>query len=212
LTYEFTEREPSKATLALEWEELRVPITVSVDNAPAIYAAAMRNELRGTTGFDWHNVRQAADYILDNKVDNAEGLKLARQAVDPQQGGDENVNTLMTLAHAQAANGQDADSKKTMDRALVDPSAKPIDLHLIGRQLLAEGKKDEAMKVFKTNAKRFPNQWPVHVGLMRGYAAMGDNKKAIDEGRLAQKQAPDEPNRKNLENVVKLLEAGKKID
>ena len=47
------------------------------------------------------------------------------------------------------------------------------------------------MRVFQFNAKRFPNQWPVHVGLMRGYAAMGDTKKALQEAKLALPQAPD---------------------
>jgi hypothetical protein len=62
------------------------------------------------------------------------------------------------------------------------------------------------------NAKRSPNQWPVHVGLMRGYAAMGDKKKALAEAKLAVAQAPDEGNRKNLQGLVKQLEEGKDIN
>ena len=68
------------------------------------------------------------------------------------------------------------------------------------------------MKIFQLNAKRFPNQWPTHVGLMRGYAALGENTKALSEAKLAVAQAPDEGNRKNLEGVIKALEAGQKID
>jgi len=118
----------------------------------------------------------------------------------------------MTLSRAQAANSQEAESKKTAERAINLPSAKPLDLHLAGRQLLSAGDKEQAMKVFKTNAKRFPNQWPVHVGLMRGYAALGENKKALDECRLALKQVPDEGNKKNLESLSKLLAEGQKIE
>jgi len=106
LTYEFTEREPAKATVALKWEELQVPLTIAVDN--------------------------------------------------PNQ--------------------------------------------------------EQAMRVFQFNAKRFPNQWPVHVGLMRGYGAMGDKKKALEEAKLALAQAPDEQNRKNLQGLVKQLEEGKDIN
>jgi hypothetical protein len=48
----------------------------------------------------------------------------------------------------------------------------------------------------------------VHVGLMRGYAANGDAKKALEEGRLALKQAPDEPNKKVLSDAIMKLEKG----
>jgi len=212
LTYEFTEREPAKATVALQWEELSVPISITVDNASQLYIAQMRDQLRGTTGFDWHNYQQAADYALKNKVALPDALAWAQKATTPAVGGQENFATLMTLSNAQAANGKTDDAAKTEQKALSDPSAKPIDLHLAGRALLASGKKDQAMKIFQLNAQRFPDQWPVHVGLMRGYAAMGDNTKALAEAKLAIKQAPDEGNRKNLEGVMKSLDAGKKID
>ena len=77
---------------------------------------------------------------------------------------------------------------------------------------MTDGKKAEAMKVFQLNAKRFPNQWPVHMGLMRGYAAVGDRKKAIEEGKLALPQAPNPQNRKNIEALFKQLEEGKDIN
>ncbi|HEY1402145.1 MAG TPA: DUF2911 domain-containing protein [Terriglobales bacterium] len=212
LTYEFIEREPAKATVALVWEDLQIPLTISVDNAPALYCAAMHDDLRGSTGFDWHNVQRAADYCVRNKVNLQEAMTWANRASTPSLGGDENVATLMSLSRAQAANGQSAEASKTFERALASPAAKPIDFHVAGRALLAEGKNEQAMKIFQINAKRFPNQWPVHVGLMRGYAATGDKAKALEEGRLAVKQAPDDGNRLNLENALKAIEAGRKID
>lgn len=212
LTYEFTEREPAKATVALKWEELAVPFTISVENAPQLWVAKMREELRGSVGFDWRNFRQAAEYSLQNKVDNAEALVWAERALTPAVGGEENFQTLATLSKAQAANGKTADAQKTLDKAVSHPKAEPVQLHQVGRQLLAEGKKDEAMKIFQLNAKRFPDKWPVHVGLMRAYAAAGDKKKALDEGKLALAQAPNEPSKKNLESVMKQIEEGKKVD
>ena len=68
------------------------------------------------------------------------------------------------------------------------------------------------MKVFQVNAARYPNQWPVHVGLTRGYAGAGDLKAALAEARLAAAQAPDEPNRKALEKMIGKLEEGKNLD
>jgi tetratricopeptide (TPR) repeat protein len=208
LTYDFTNREPAKATVALEWEELAIPIEIAVDNAPALYVARMREELTGSTGFDWHNYQQAADYALRSKVAPEQALAWATTASDASQGGNENFGTLMTLSRAYAANGKADEAAKTQEKALNDPSAKPLDIHQAGRALLAEGKKDEAMKIFKLNAKRFPNQWPVHVGLMRGYAALGDNKSALAEAKLALAQAPDEGNKKSLAGMIERLEKG----
>ena len=43
---------------------------------------------------------------------------------------------------------------------------------------------------------------------MRGYAGVGDAKKALEEARLALKQAPDELNRKGIEGAIAKLEKG----
>lgn len=213
LTYDFTVREPEKAVLALRWEELVVPITITVPNAKELYVTELRKELRTDLGFYASNWRAAADYCIENKTNLTEALAWARKAAtDPNVGGEATFQNLTTLWRAELANNLPADAAKTLDKALASPTGTPIQIHMIGRQLLNEGKKAEAMKIFESNAKRFPNQWPVNVGLMRGYAAMGDTKKAIDHGKLAISQAPDPANKKNLENMVKLLTEGKNIN
>jgi len=212
LTYEFVERNPADATVALEWEELRVPFKVSVDKVDELWVADMRRDLRGWAGFSWQNWQQAAEFCAQKNVNLPEALVWAQRAVsDPYSGGEENFATLMTLSRLQEANGKADDAAKSFDRALNHRTASPTQIHLVGRQLLTEGKTDQAVRVFQLNARRFPNDWPVHVGLMRGFAAKGDNKKALAEARLAVRQAPDEPNRKNLEGIVKKLEAGQTI-
>ncbi|MGA7991268.1 MAG: DUF2911 domain-containing protein, partial [Thermoanaerobaculia bacterium] len=208
LTYEFTEREPAKATVALRWEDLQVPFTLTVDDAPARWVAKMRDALRGYTGFNWENWQQAADYCLTNKIALPEALDWAQRGAGPNFGGESQVLAQTTLARALAANGREADAAKTWEKAVNLPGATPVQIHMVGRSLLAEGKAQQALSIFQTNAKRFPNQWPVHVGLMRGYAGVGDAKKALEEARLALKQAPDEANKKNLEAVIAKLEKG----
>ncbi len=214
LNYEFIEREPDKVTAALEWEELQIPFAISVDDVNQLWVDNMRTDLKGFAGFFWQNWEQAADFCAQHKINLSEGLQWAQRAVsDPTwSGGQENFATLMTLSRLQSANAMTQESAKSFDKALNHPTADRFQIHQAGRQLLADGKKEEAMKVFQLNAKRYPNQWPVHVGLMRGYAAMGDKKKALQEGKLALPQAPDEGNRKNLEGLVKLLEEGKDIN
>jgi len=214
LTYEFTEREPAKATLALKWEELQVPFSVEVENPNQLWVDNMRTDLRGFAGFNWQNWQQAAAFCAQNKINLPEGLKWAERAVsDPTwSGGQENFTTLATLSLLQGMNGRAEEAAKTFDKALNHPTAQPVQIHMAARQLMASGNKEQAMRVFQFNAKRFPNQWPVHVGLMRGYAAMGDKKKALEEAKLAVAQAPDEGNRKNLRGLIKQLEEGKDIN
>ena len=208
LTYDFVERDPAKATVALKWEELQVPLTITVDDAPARWVAKLRDELRGYTGFYWENWQRAADYCLQNKINVPEALTWAERGAGPNFGGDNEIVALATLARAQDANGKAAEAAKTWDKAINLPGATAVQIHQVGRALLAEGKAQQALTIFQTNAKRFPDKWPVHVGLMRAYAATGDAKKALEEARLALKQAPDEGNRKNLEALILKLEKG----
>jgi len=211
LTYEFPVREPENATLALKWEELQVPIRIAVPNAKELWVASIRSQLRAGLGFDGHFLEQAADWCLQNKVNLPEALVWAEKAMTPAVGGSETFSTLTTLWRAQLANGRDADATKSLEKALASPTATPIAIHYLGRQLQAEGKTNEAVRVYQLNAKRFPGQWPVNVGLTRAYAATGDRKKALEYAKLAAAQAPDPVNKKNLENMVKLLEEGKEI-
>ena len=211
LTYEFTDRRPDKATVALKWEELQVPFTISVDNTTDLHLAAIRNELRNFQGFNWQNWLGAANYALQVKR-NDEALEFADAAVNRQFIGVENFQTLSTLARAQEAAGKTAAAAATREKALSHRTAGPTDLHQYGRQLMAQGKNEDALKVFELNAKRHPNQWPVHVGLARGYSAVGRYKDALKHAKLALAQAPDDINRKTLADGIKKLEEGKDMN
>jgi len=212
LTFDFTDRQPEKAIVALKWENLEVPMEIAVDNMADRYIANLRRELRSSPGFSWQAWAGAAQYALQNKSNLKEALTWAQNAVSNPFAGDENFQTLSTLAQLQEANEMAADSARTMERALNHPTATAIQIHQHGRQLMAQKKNAEAMKVFELNARRNPNKWPVNVGLARGYAAAGDMQKALKHARQAVKEAPDEASRKNVEGLVKSLEEGKKIN
>ncbi|HEX3526166.1 MAG TPA: DUF2911 domain-containing protein [Thermoanaerobaculia bacterium] len=207
LTYEFTDRQTDRATLALAWEDLQVPFTITVDNMDDLYVENMTRELRSTAGFTWQGWSLAAQYCRDHKTHLDKGLRFAEMAAHGPDGiGQENFTTLTTLADLQAANGKPEDAAKNRQLAIQNPLANPIEIHLYARQLQAQGQNEEALKVFEANAKRFPNQWPVHVGLARGYAGVGKKKEALAEARLALPQAPDEPNKKSLAGMIQKLE------
>lgn len=207
LTYEFTDRRPDKATVALKWEELQVPFTISVDDPTSLHIAQIRNELRNDYGFYWMNWMQAAQYAIGAKrADDA--LYFAQEAVSRPFMGQENFQTLNTLAMAQDLAGKNADAAATRERAINHRTAGPGEIHQYGRMLLTQGKKQDAVRVWELNAKRFPNTWPVHVGLARGYSAVGRYKDALKHAKLALAQAPDEINRTSLSEGIKKLEKG----
>jgi|ERR1051325_440758 hypothetical protein len=212
LTYDFTERRNDHATLALRWEELAVPINITVPNSKDLYIAAIKNELRSSPGFTWQNWADAARYAIDNKY-KAEAMQWAKAAAFGPQGlGNENFRTLMLVSEADELNGNAEEAKAMRDKALATPTATPLDIHLAGRAVLAKGDKEGALKIFQWNAKRFPKQWPVNVGLARGYSAVGQYDEALKYAKLAAAEAPDPGNKKNMEDAVKKLEAKQDIN
>ncbi len=208
LSYEFDDRQGDRATIALKWEELAVPFTVSVPNADELWYASMARQLRSSPGFDWQSWMTASQFLVGKKLHLDVAERWAQAAVDAQFVGQENFQTLANLASAQEALGKSAIAAATRKRAWNHPAASIFELHAEGRRLLTAGQKEEAMAVFELNAKRHPNAWPVDVGLMRGYAAMGDAKKALKHARLGLEKAPDDLNKNNLETFVERLEKG----
>ncbi|MFP5247737.1 MAG: DUF2911 domain-containing protein, partial [Thermoanaerobaculia bacterium] len=116
LTFEFDDRRPDKATVALKWEDLQVPFTISVDDPTSLHLARIRDELRGDLGFTWTNWVGAAQYALQAKRPN-DALEFAEAAVSRQFIGQENFRTLSTLAAAQEAAGKTADAATTRQKA-----------------------------------------------------------------------------------------------
>lgn len=212
LTYDFTERRNDKATLALEWEELALPIHITVPNANDLYISEIRNQLRSSPGFTWENWAAAADFAIKNKY-KTESLEWAKAAAYAPQGiGQENFQTLSLLAAAQDLNGNHDEAAKLLAKAIDHPTATVFQLHQLGRSLIARGNKDVALKVFQTNAKRYPKQWPVNVGLARGYSAVGQYDEALKYAKLAAAEAPDPVNKQTMEAAVKKLESKQDIN
>lgn len=211
LTYEFDERKPAQATVALKWEDLQLPWTISVDDPEGLYIARIREELRNDTGFQWENWVAAAQFALQAKRPD-DALEFADRAVNFRFIGQENFQTLNTLAMAQEAAGKTAEAQATRQKAWNHQTASVIDLHQAGRMLLNQGRKEEALKLWEMNAKRNPNVWPVHVGLARGYSAVGRYKDALKHAKLALAQAPDDVNKRSLETGIKKLEEGKDMN
>jgi hypothetical protein len=212
LTYDFIDRRPDRATVALWWEELRVPFTITVDDMPALYIANLRDELRGFAGFNWQNWIAATQYCLQQNRNLEEALTWADTAVRFTPAGQGNFTTLAAKAQVLERLSRGPEAAKVMASALELPNVLPVEIHQYGRQLIAQKKGTEALAVFKKNAARFGDAWPVHVGLARGYSAVGDYKLALKHAEIALGQAPDDLNRRSLEQAVTRLKRGEDMN
>jgi len=211
LTYEFTTRKPTETTAELQWEELAVPWNIKVNDIDDIYVSRLRQELGSPSGFMYQGYDAAARYTLQSGKHLEDGLKWADAAISMPFVGQANFTTLSTKAQILEKMGRQEEAKKIMDDALHNPLTTAVEIHTYGRQLQAQKRMAEAIEIYKYNAKRNGDAWPVHVGLMRAYAAEGDLKQALEHAKKALPQAPDELNRKNLEAIIKTLEEGKNI-
>jgi hypothetical protein len=207
LTYEFTDRRPDRATLALRWENLSLPIALTVEDATGLWVENLRRELRSNPGFNWRGWSAAAQFVLASGSHLEQGLEWAKQAVEGQV-GQANFETLSTLSRLQEATGNAAEAAKTMDAALKHPTAGPFEIHGFARQLQAAGKNEEAMRAFRLNAEKHPGVWPTAFGIARGHAGLGQKKEAIEQARAALAQAPDDAAKANVENFIRSLEGG----
>lgn len=212
LTYEFTTRRPAEATAELQWEDLAVPFNIKVDNVNEIYITKLRQELTGAAGFNPQAYDAAAQFCVQAGVHLDDALGWAELALNSPVLGQTDFNTLSTKALVLTKMGRDAEAQTIMLTAVHHPSATSQQIHQYGRQLLTAKKNQEALEIFKLNAERNGDAWPVNVGLARAYMALGDYKKAAEYAQKAVVQAPDPVNKKNLEAMAKTLAEGKPYD
>lgn len=212
LTYEFTTRRPAEATAELQWEDLAVPFNIKVDNINEIYVTKLRQQLTGAGGFNPQAYDAAAQFCAQAGTHLEDALSWADLAIKLPGVGQANFDTLSTKALVLTKMGREGDAQTIMQTAVHLPTATSLELHQYGRQLLAAKKNQEALEVFKLNAERNGDAWPVNVGLARGYMAVGDYKKAAEYAQKAVAQAPDPVNKKNLEAMAQTLAGGKPYD
>jgi tetratricopeptide (TPR) repeat protein len=212
LTYSFAAREANNTVAYLQWENKRIPFKVEVANVNQLYVDKIRGELMGNRmGFDYQPWMDAAQFCAQNKINLEEALTWADNAISGQFIGREDFASLQTKAQVLYALSRDAEADAVMNKAIKHPTANVPEVHQYGRSLLAAGKTQKAMEVFKINRQLHPNDtFTTYVGLARGYAAVGDKKSAIKNWETAIKNIPE--NQKGFlpqyEAEVKKLKGG----
>ncbi len=171
----------------------------------------MRKDLRSYPGFNYQNWVSAVQFCVQNKINLEEALTWADIAISTPFVGEENFNTLQTKSMVLNALGRGAESEAIMDKAIKHPTATMQSIHQYGRTLLAAGKNQKALDVFKLNKQMHPKDlFTTHVGLARGYAAVGDKKNAIKNWEIAIKNLPEDQkgNLKAYEAELNKLKGG----
>lgn len=189
LTYDFTTKKPDSTTLALLWEDLKVPIHIAIANVHKVYIDQIKNDLTSNKIHSWYNWHEAAKYCFNNNVELELGLQWAEKAINQPWIGNANFATLKTKADILQALNRKQEADSIMQFA-IRYAAGVFELHNYGRELLQKKKLDEALKVLKLNATKNPEYWVTQLGLARAYGARGDFKTALKYAYATKKIIP----------------------
>lgn len=201
LSYQFTEPAANSTVIALRWDKLKVPFKADI-NVPETVYRNMKDELRGVQGFTWQGPMQAARYCANNNIHPDEAMKWIDQSIQTL----ENFNNLRVKSKLIAMKGQAAEADALMKKAMT--IADEAQLNTYGYELLGQKKNKEAIDIFRTNVKRYPDSWNVYDSLGEGFEADGNTKESLANYKTALSKAPD-AQKKRIEGIIKKLESKK---
>jgi len=198
LAYDFDDVKPNSTVVTMSWDKVAVPFKVEV-KVNDLVTASIHRHLYGLNQYYWEGWDDAAAYFLANKINLDEALKDEDQSIQAE----ERYDNLLNKSKILEAMGRKQDAEMFRTKALDKASA--LQLYFYGRQLQGEKKQDEALAIFRSTAKKFPDYWTSHMAMARVYSAQGDFENAVKEVKLSLAGAPDS-NKANLENYVKRLQ------
>jgi Protein of unknown function (DUF2911) len=203
LTYDFDDVKPDSAVVMLRWEKLAVPFTVKADDGATL--SNVRNQLRNSAQYTWEGWDDAATWCADSKVNLDDGLKWSDRSIQME----ERFENLMTKARILDELKRTTDSASARSRAMEIGNAQQV--YFYGRQLQQSKKKAEAIAVYRSVAKRFPEHWLGHLAKARVAVADGDFPAALKEAAAAQAGAP-EVQKVPLDGLKKRIEGKEDIN
>ena len=208
LKYEFIEHKEKYCVIAMQWEKLSVPFKVDVD-VENIVVNRLREQMTSQKGFTPALELQATQYCLNKNINLDEALIWSKRVIDGV-GGQKTYITLRNLATAYEKLKRIPEADSTMAEALTIATANQYTAY--GRILITQKRTDKAMEIFTASQKRYGDVFGVNNGLMSGWSAKGDFKKAIMHAEKALAQAPSDAAKKQVEDFIKKLKDGKDIN
>jgi hypothetical protein len=198
LTYDFDDPKANATTVTMRWDKVAVPFKVEV-NTHDIVVEKLHQQLRGLAQYTWEGWDDAGSYLLAEKIDLDEALKYEDRSIQVE----ERFENLMNKANILDALNRKQEAEAPRSKALA--MATPLQLHIYGRQLQAQGKQDQAFDVFRMNITKNPSNWLAHNEQARMAVAKGDYDTAVKEMKLSAAGASDQ-NRQAMEGLVRRLE------
>ena len=171
LTYEFISFGQDQGTLALSWEKKQIPITISVSKETILQS--FRDQLRGATGFGWQGNFGAANYCLNNNINQKEALIWADRAIAANKNG-------QTMGLKAALLFQIGEKEKAIAVAEeAKDNSNEAQLNFLGYQMMGVKEYKKAEEYFKLNIKKNPKSANVYDSMGECYMAMNKNDEAI---------------------------------
>ncbi|HET9277903.1 MAG TPA: DUF2911 domain-containing protein [Flavitalea sp.] len=200
LTYDFINTSKTAGELVLNWEKKQLPVKIEFDVDKIVMANAAE-ELKGPVGFNWQGFSSAANYALQNNINQEQALKWIDQAIAQNR----NFNTLNIKSGLLKQTGKSEDADKLVAEAI--SIATENELNTYGYTLLGQGEHDKAISIFQLNTQRFPKSANTWDSLGEAYATKGDKKNAVTNFKKSLSLNPPANVKANSEKYLKQLGA-----
>ena len=208
LKYEFGNQTENSAVLSMQWEKVKVPLTVSVD-LQKTQMDKFREEVNSGIFYRyWQNLQMAANYCLVNDINLEEGLGWADRSINTYF-GEANFKTLSTYAGLLEKLDRKTEADSVMQKAL--PMGTSRDLATYGIGLNSMERHQEAFEIFKSNYDNHPDDVEAHLGMVSGYYYLGDKKKALKYCESAKKRTSDKMYLSYIDGLIADIKNGKDI-
>src|SRR6266478_111898 len=205
LEFDFEDLKPDSTAVAVTWEKLGVPFTVSIKDSDQTLQN-IRAQLKGRGQFTWQALDEGAQFCLTRKINLDEALRWA----DASFQNEERFDNLSTKADILKALNRPDEAKAAWNHAL--EIATPVQLYSYGRRLQSEKKGTEAMEIFQAVAKRFPQTVYGHLAQARIKSAAGDFTGAAAEATEAQNAAPTDAQKQSIKALIDRLQSKQDIN
>lgn len=197
LSYSFENPEDGAAVLTLRWEKLRVPVKIAVDLSQTV-VEDFRQQMNGLPGFNPDARYDAAAYCLRNNLNKEEAMKWLESSIKANP----TFANQMLKSDMLAKEGKKAEADAMAKKALAVADENGVNAY--GYRLLGEGKKAEAIAVFKDNVKRYPNSWNVYDSLAEALEGSGNAKEALANYKTARQKAPEDQHKRLDATIARL--------
>ena len=204
LRYQFDDPTDRSCAVTMQWERVSVSFTVAV-NTPEIVARSLRDQLRGRIQTEWQPWEEAANYLIENRLDAEEAVRYANQSVSIE----DRFENEITRARALATAGRKDEARAAEQKAVTLGSERQV--YDFARSLQRLGQHEQALAILRRNVETHPDGWLADVARARIAVGGRDYPAAVTAMRAAVKAAPPAMGAA-LADLVRQLESGVDIN